>query len=81
MDKTTICLICGGRSTEHQISLLSANSVLKAISRELHNVLTVGIRLDGQWLYYPDSIRMLSEGTFNISEKRSLSSEIPQNPP
>ena len=54
MSKTRICLLCGGQSTEHEVSLLSAKNVQAAISREKYDVLTVGITKDGEWLWYED---------------------------
>ena len=54
MQKLTICLLCGGQSTEHEVSLLSAKNVLAAISREYYNVLVVGIEKDGTWRYFAD---------------------------
>ncbi|MBO4345777.1 MAG: D-alanine--D-alanine ligase [Victivallales bacterium] len=52
--KTIICLLCGGQSTEHEVSLLSALNVNAAISREKYDVLNVGITKDGEWLWYKD---------------------------
>lgn len=54
MAKTRICLLCGGQSTEHEVSLLSAKNVQAAISRDKYDVLTVGITKDGEWLWYED---------------------------
>jgi D-alanine-D-alanine ligase len=39
----------GGRSSEHEISLASARSVLEALDPERYDVLTVGIGRDGRW--------------------------------
>ena len=54
MTKTTILLLGGGQSTEHQVSLLSATNVLTALSREKYDILTVGIDRDGTWRWFPD---------------------------
>lgn len=56
MTKTTLCLVCGGQSTEHQVSLLSAINVAAAIPRDNFALLTVGIDQQGQWLWYPDGV-------------------------
>lgn len=48
-----ICLLCGGQSSEHEISLLSARNVLSAMPRE-YEVLVVGIDKQGNWFWYPD---------------------------
>jgi D-alanine-D-alanine ligase len=44
-----IALIAGGRSSEHQISLASARSVLEALDSADHDVVTVSIGRDGTW--------------------------------
>ena len=54
MDKKTICLLGGGQSTEHEISLISATNVCAAISREKYDVLTVGISREGNWFFFED---------------------------
>jgi D-alanine-D-alanine ligase len=43
-------LIYGGRSGEHEVSVLSANSVLSAIDRQKYDVLPIGITKEGRWL-------------------------------
>jgi D-alanine-D-alanine ligase len=44
-----VVLLYGGRSSEHQISCLSARSVLEVIDRDQYEVLPVGITRDGRW--------------------------------
>lgn len=50
--KKRIAIIFGGQSSEHQVSLLSAKSILSAIDRERYEILPVGISLNGQWRSY-----------------------------
>jgi len=40
----------GGKSGEHEISLRSARSILKAIDRKKYDVVELGIGKDGRWL-------------------------------
>lgn len=54
MKKTNLCVLFGGVSTEHDISLLSATAILQHLDREKYQILTVGITKDGHWLYIPD---------------------------
>ncbi len=42
-----LCVIFGGRSGEHEVSLVSAASVIKAVDRSKFNVVEVGIDLEG----------------------------------
>jgi D-alanine-D-alanine ligase len=44
-----VAIIAGGRSSEHDISLASARSVLEALDPATHDVVTVGIARDGTW--------------------------------
>lgn len=47
--KLRIGVIFGGRSGEHAVSLMSARSVLAALSAEKYEVTQIGITLDGAW--------------------------------
>jgi len=50
MKKLRVGILFGGRSGEHEVSLLSAASVLKAIDRKKFDVVPIGITKDGHWL-------------------------------
>jgi D-alanine-D-alanine ligase len=50
MKKTRVGILFGGRSGEHEISLLSAASVLEAIDKNKYDVVPIGITKDGRWL-------------------------------
>lgn len=52
--KTRLAVICGGQSGEHEISLLSAYNVLRAINPDKYTCFIVGIEKNGLWAYYPD---------------------------
>jgi D-alanine-D-alanine ligase len=47
--KLRIALVAGGRSSEHEISLASARSVLEALDPEQYDVTTIAIGRDGRW--------------------------------
>ena len=47
--KKTVALLCGGRSSEHPISLITAVGVLGAIDSSVYDVVTIGITKDGRW--------------------------------
>ena len=44
-----VAVLAGGRSSEHEISLASARSVLEALDPEAYDVVTVAIGRDGRW--------------------------------
>jgi D-alanine-D-alanine ligase len=50
MKKLRVGILFGGRSGEHEVSLLSAASVLNAIDREKYEVVPIGITKEGRWL-------------------------------
>jgi len=50
MNKIRVGVLFGGRSGEHEVSLLSAASVLNAIDKEKYEVVPIGITKDGRWL-------------------------------
>jgi len=49
MNKKRIAIFCGGRSAEHEVSLMSAVNVLEAIDRDRYEVLVVVIDKSGVW--------------------------------
>ncbi|HHH81575.1 MAG TPA: D-alanine--D-alanine ligase [Chloroflexi bacterium] len=49
-EKRTVGVFFGGRSGEHEISLLSARSILAALDREKYELVQIGITKDGRWL-------------------------------
>jgi D-alanine-D-alanine ligase len=50
MEKLRVGILFGGRSGEHEVSLLSAASVLNAIDKDKYEVVPIGITKDGRWL-------------------------------
>ena len=54
MSKSRVAIICGGRSSEHEISCVSANGILNAIDRNKFEPVLIGITKSGKWLLLPD---------------------------
>lgn len=61
----TIALLFGGRSGEHEVSLLSARSVRSALDPKRCNVIEVGITHEGVWLTGPNALAAFEQGNFN----------------
>src|SRR5882762_1077536 len=59
MAKLRVGILFGGRSGEHEVSLLSAASVLKAIDKTKYDVVPIGITKDGRWLTADHAERLL----------------------
>jgi D-alanine-D-alanine ligase len=54
-------VIFGGRSVEHEVSLVSAASVIKALDKNKYEVIPIGIASTGQWLSSNETLRLLKE--------------------
>ena len=59
--KRRVAILCGGQSGEHEISLLSARSILGAMDRKKYTVILVGINKDGQWRLQKDPDHLLGQ--------------------
>ena len=58
--KLRVGILFGGRSGEHEVSLLSAASILKAIDRKKFDVVPIGITKEGRWLGAGDAQHLLN---------------------
>ena len=58
--KLRVGVICGGASSEHSVSCLSAASLLKSIDRELFEVRLIGITQEGKWVRLKDDPSLIS---------------------
>src|SRR5438874_12972621 len=50
MKKLRVGILFGGRSGQHEVSLVSAASVLEAIDKSKYEVVPIGIAKDGRWV-------------------------------
>ena len=73
--KLRVGVLFGGRSGEHEVSLLSAASVLKAIDPAKYDVVPIGITKEGRWVSSRDAERLLAG---KAAEGRSLRAGDPQ---
>lgn len=67
--KIRLGLIFGGRSGEHEVSLMSAQSVLVALDPEKYEVTQIGITHKGEWIVGENILELMSKG-----ETRNLTS-------
>jgi D-alanine-D-alanine ligase len=61
--KLRVGILFGGRSGEHEVSLLSAASILKAIDRTKYEVIPIAITKNGQWLASTEATSLLAGTT------------------
>jgi D-alanine-D-alanine ligase len=78
MSKLRVGVLFGGRSGEHEVSLLSAASVVNAIDKDKYEVVPVGITKDGRWVTAADAERLL---TGQHHEERHLRAGDPEATP
>ncbi len=64
MSKTTLLCLFGGKSSEYEVSLISAHSILSNIDHEKYDVVTVGITKQGDWYHYTGDIDSIKSGTW-----------------
>ena len=60
MNKVRVAIICGGKSSEHEISCISANGILNAIDRSKFEPVLIGITKSGKWLLLPDDTTFIT---------------------
>ena len=61
--KLRVGILFGGRSGEHEVSLLSAASILNAIDKTTYDVLPIGITKQGQWITSAEAQNLLAGDT------------------
>lgn len=66
--KIKIGIIFGGRSGEHEVSLVSATSVIKALNKKKYRAIPIGIAKNGQWLATGDPLRALKENNLKLTK-------------
>jgi len=60
--KLRVGVLFGGRSGEHEVSLLSAASILTALDRDKYEIVPIGITREGKWFLPEDAWAALKEG-------------------
>lgn len=77
MNKLNVCVLFGGISPEHAVSLRSAESVLKNMNPDKYHIIPVGITREGQWIRFAgQDYSMLPDGRwldFPGNEKAAIS--------
>jgi len=69
-------VIFGGRSGEHEVSLVSATSVISALDREKYEVVPIGITQEGRWVSSARALQLLkSKNGLDQEPERFLAPE------
>ncbi len=67
MAKIKVAVLFGGASSEHDISLISAHTVLSNIPKDKYDVFCIGITKKGHWLYYPGEYDDIKTGKWEYN--------------
>ncbi len=73
--KLRVGILFGGRSGEHEVSLLSAASIFQAIDRKKFDVVPIGITKEGRWLAAGDAHSLLNGTSTAARELRAGDAE------
>ena len=52
MNKINVCVLFGGMSPEHEVSLRSAEAILNNMNPDKYNIFPIGITKEGEWILF-----------------------------
>jgi D-alanine-D-alanine ligase len=70
--KKNVAILFGGQSTEHEVSRVSATSVLSHINNEKYNVYPIGINKEGKWFLYKGEYNNIASGEWEKDEENKI---------
>jgi D-alanine-D-alanine ligase len=74
--KLRVGVIFGGRSGEHEVSLVSATSIITALDKTKYDVVPIGITHEGRWISSDESLKLLkSQSGLEREPERFLAPE------
>lgn len=71
MAKKRLVVIFGGKSSEHEVSCVSVQTIAKAVDTDKYEMTLIGITKDGRWLK-ADSIEQIADGSWYDSRTRAV---------
>ena len=69
MSKKNVLVLFGGRSSEHEVSCVSATTVISNMDTETYEIYAVGITKEGRWVLV-DSVEEIKDGSWVDSKKQ-----------
>lgn len=66
-----VLILFGGVSSEHDVSVVSAASVISNLKADRYNLFLMGITKEGEWYLYEDAVDLLPEDRWVNSEKKT----------
>ncbi len=64
MEKKRIAVIFGGKSSEHEVSRVSATYVIETIPKDKYEIIMIGITKKGRWLLYTGPVSDIADGSW-----------------
>lgn len=77
MERKKIAVLFGGCSSEHEVSRVSAASVIRNLPKEKYEPVPVGITKDGRWYLTEASVESMENGSWEQDEKNRPASLSP----
>lgn len=77
-EKLSLAVIFGGQSSEHEVSLMSAASILENLDTQRYQIHMVGITKEGRWLLYEGPVSGLDDGSWLTGSTPAFLSPDPQ---
>ena len=77
--KLRVALLFGGKSAEHEISLISARNIYEAMDKKKYDVVAIGIDKQGRWLL-DEKARLLSgreQSQVEFHERKNVTAVLP----
>src|SRR5215471_6373076 len=76
MPKLRVGIVFGGRSTEHEVSVTSATTIVHALDPSRYEAVLVGVGHDGQLHEAESSAQLQPEAVIGIPKSRSSSAAL-----
>ncbi len=71
MMKKTVAVLFGGQSSEHEVSCMSARTIVEALDKTKYNVILIGITKDGRWLHV-DNVNRIADKSWYKGNKSAV---------
>lgn len=71
MSKKTVAVLFGGQSSEHEVSCVSATTVVNNINTDIYNILIIGITKEGKWLKV-NNIEEITSGSWKKNTQTAV---------
>ncbi|MDO5409904.1 MAG: D-alanine--D-alanine ligase family protein [Lachnospiraceae bacterium] len=70
MDKKCVAVIFGGCSSEHEVSCVSVQTIIRSMDKDKYDILMIGITKDGSWLK-TESVEDIASGAWRESKVKA----------